>query len=171
MDTLESWKHNLAKKVLKEWFEKSKNNNEYMCIGDISFRSNRKSGIFLDYPICGNITYTDYDYVENDKKEYTNGNSWKRNWDEIGASYPEYVPTYDDCVDIYKTSPIAIIDIVCSHKGCPSIGIEISYKTSVSEEKINKLKEFGVHQLIEVDAEWILNQTKIPSQIIYRSLI
>jgi hypothetical protein len=171
MDTLESCKLNLAKKVLKEWFEKSKNNDEYMCIGDISFRSNRQSGIFLDYPICGNITYTDYDYVENNKKVYTNGNSWKRNWDEILGNYAEYVPTYDDCVDIYNSSPIAIIDIVCTHKGCPSIGIEICHKTPVSEEKINKLKEIGVHRLIEVDADWILNQTKIPSQIIYRSLI
>jgi len=36
---------------------------------------------------------------------------------------------------------------------------------------IKKLKKFGVEQLIEIDADWILNQTKIPSQLKYKRLI
>lgn len=53
----------------------------------------------------------------------------------------------------------------------PSIGIEICHKNPVSQEKINKLKELGVHSLIEIDAEWILQQTKRPSELKYTKLI
>jgi hypothetical protein len=153
----ESYVHKMAKEVLKKWFEETEI-DDYMGIGDIRFRPNRKSGIFLEYPICN---------VECEKS-----NSWKSNWDEIAGRWgDEYVPTYDECVNIYNTYPIAIIDVVCSHKGSPSIGIEICYKNPVSQEKINKLQSFGVHRLIEIDAEWILQQTKRPSKLKYRQLI
>ena len=153
----ESYKHKMAKEVLKKWFEESEK-NDYMCIGDIRFRSNRRSGIFLEYPICKDVC-GEYD------------NSWEHNWDEISESWDEYVPTYDECINLYHSYPIAIIDMVCSAKGHPSIGIEICHKNPVSQEKINKLKEFGVDNLIEIDADWILNQTKIPSQLKYKRLI
>lgn len=148
-----------------------------MGIGDIQFRSNRKSGIFLEYPICTNITATDF------HSDYQNMNSWEKNWDEIIYLHHdeldevnirkclEYVPTYDECVNTYKCYPIAIIDVVCSHKGSPIIGIEICHKNPVSNTKINKLKEIGVDSLIEIDAEWILQQTKRPSKLKYKTLI
>ena len=148
----------------------------YMGIGDIGFRSNRKSGIFLEYPICTNITATDF------HPDYQNMNSWEKNWDEIIylhheldeddiRNLDEYVPTYDECVNTYKSYPIAIIDVVCSHKGSPTIGIEICHKNPVSNTKINKLKQVGVDSLIEIDAEWILQQTKRPSKLKYKTLI
>jgi hypothetical protein len=165
----ESYMHKMAKEVLKKWFEETETDDGSMCIGGIGFRSNRKSGIFLEYPICTNITTTWPDPA------YQNLNSWEKNWDEIadeeGKHFNEYVPTYDECVEIYKSYPIAIIDVVCSHKGSPYICIEICHKNPVSQEKINKLKEFGVDNLIEIDADWILNQTKIPSQLKYERLI
>lgn len=157
----ESYKHKMAKEVLKKWFEDTEK-DDYMCIGDIRFRSNRNSGIFLEYPICKDI-----------KGNFNN--SWEHNWDEIteDAEYfwNEYVPTYDDCIHKFKSYPIAIIDMVCSHKGQPYYAIEICHKNPVSQEKINKLEEFGVYNLIEIDADWILNQTKIPSQLKYKRLI
>ena len=150
----ESYKHKMSKEILKKWFEDS-GDGMYKTIGDISFRSNRKSGIFLEYPIC-ECNYT---------------NSWNTNWDEITNTWDEYVPTYEECINIYKTYPIAIIDLVCSHKGRPSIGIEICHTNPVSQEKINKLKDFGIDNLIEIDADWILNQTKPPTQLKYKRLI
>lgn len=43
----ESYKHKMAKKVLKEWLEISTiKDKDYSGIGDIYFRSNRKSGVF-----------------------------------------------------------------------------------------------------------------------------
>ena len=45
------------------------------------------------------------------------------------------------------------------------------HKNPVSNTKINKLKQVGVDSLIEIDADWILNQTKIPSQLKYKRLI
>ena len=153
----ESYKHKMAKEVLKKWFEESGDYGN-KGIGDIQFSPNRTSGIFLEYPICNN--------------------SWYQNWDEIGCSideitgcWDEYVPTYDECINNHHSYPIAIIDMVCSSKGRPHIGIEICHKNPVSQEKINKLKEFGVCNLIEIDADWILNQTKIPSQLKYKRLI
>ena len=155
----ESYKHKMAKEVLKKWFENESEKGDYRTIGDISFRPNRRSGIFLEYPICKD-TYGYYD------------NSWLHNWDEICYDEnSEYVPTYDECINFYNSYPIAIIDIVCSHKGHPAIGIEICHKNPVSQEKIKKLKEFGVDNLIEIDADWILNQTKIPSKLKYKRLI
>jgi len=156
----ESYKHKMAKEVLKKWFEES-GDYTFKGIGDIKFSPNRTSGIFLEYPICKNKSY----------------NSWYQNWDEIVCSYDEitgewdeYVPTYNQCIKM-NVYPIAIIDMVCSSKGQPHIGIEICHKNPVSQEKINKLKEFGVHNLIEIDADWILNQTKIPSELKYKILI
>lgn len=225
----ESYKHKMAKELLKTWFEETEK-DDYMRIGDIGFRSNRISGIFLEYPICCNITTTEIDWefykiqeimekghsfidaikLYNTNKEnpkliscdicqgdyyvlcqcninsiyptyeefyksthctHTYKSSWERNWDEIEGGWNEYVPTFDECVNIYNTYPLAIIDIVCSHKGMPSIGIEICHKNPVSQEKINKLKEIGVHSLIEIDAEWILQQTKRPSELKYTKLI
>lgn len=154
----ESYKHKLAKEVLKKWFEDSIQ-DDYMTIGDISFRSNRKSGIFLEYPICKNIQTGNY------------SNSWECNWDEIIDSWDEYVPTYEECINNHNTYPVAIIDVVCSHKGNPHTGIEICHKHPVSQEKINKLKKCGVHSLIEIDADWILNQTNPPIQLKYKRLI
>lgn len=172
----ESYMHKMAKEVLKKWFEETKTDDGSMCIGGIGFRSNRESGIFLEYPICTNIMATC------NHPDYQNMNSWEKNWDEIIYLHheldedelyncSEYVPNYDDCVEIYKSYPIAIIDVVCSHKGSPSIGIEICHKNPVSQTKINKLKEIGVHSLIEIDAEWILKQTKRPSNLKYKILI
>lgn len=172
----ESYMHKMAKEVLKKWFEETETDDGYMCIGDIGFRSNRTSGIFLEYPICTNITATDF------HPDYQNMNSWEKNWDEIIYLHHdldevnieksrEYVPTYDECVNIYKSYPIAIIDVVCSHKGSPYICIEICHKNPVSQTKINKLKEIGVDYLIEIDAEWILKQTKRPSKLKYKILI
>lgn len=226
----ESYKHKMAKEVLKKWFEETRNKFTEMRIGDIGFRSNRTSGIFLEYPICSNITTTeidwefymiqeimekghsfidavklhhtgksfpklincnicggDYDvlcqcninpiyptyeeFYNNTHSTHTYKTSWERNWDEIEGGWNEYVPTFDECVNTYNSYPVAIIDIVCSHKGMPSIGIEICHKNPVSQEKINKLKELGVHSLIEIDAEWILQQTKRPSELKYTKLI
>ena len=79
--------------------------------------------------------------------------------------------TLNECVNLFQSYPIAIIDIVCPHKGRPYIGIEICHKNPVSLEKIDKLRKFGVDNLIEIDADWILNQTKIPSQLKYKRLI
>jgi hypothetical protein len=170
----ESYAHKLAKGVLKEWFDEG--NFDDVSIGDISFRPNRKSGVFLEYPICKNIHYTIKEYDEEtnlfeETSRMINGNSWMTNWDEIEGGWSEYVPTYDECLALYNSCPVAIIDIVCSHKGRPLIGIEICHKNPVSREKINKLKDCGVDNLIEIDSGWILSQTKRPLQLKYKKLI
>ena len=46
----------------------------------------------------------------------------------------------------------------------------LSYKSHI-DWKIEELQSLGVRNLIEIDADWILNQTKIPTQLIYETLI
>ena len=101
-----------------------------MTIGDIRFRSNRKSGVFLEYPICKDIN-ENYD------------NSWEHNWDEIlyeneDKYWREYVPTYDECINKFNSYSIAIIDMICSHKRQPYYAIEICNKIQFHKKKINK---------------------------------
>ena len=163
----ESYMHKCAKEVLKKWFDDSKSKNAgYKGIGDIVFRPNRDSGVWLEYPIL----------------DFGNGiSSLSQNWDEIvspeyAGGISEFVPTYKQCVERYKIAPIAIIDIVCTHKGAPSYGIEICHKNAVSEEKIQKIidlneqRNFGF-KLIEINASWILSQIEPPSKLEYKRLM
>ena len=122
----------------------------------LQWRSNRKEDAWVDYPIVvkGNI------------------NSIERNWDEQwyelepdeSKFWTGFVPTYNDCKRM-NLSPTACVDIVLPHKGTPSYFIDICDKKPISDIKIEKLKELGVDNYIEIDAEWILSQTKIPSKI------
>ena len=156
----ESYKHKLAKQVLKGWFDNNDIGDGACELGDIYFRHNwgERGGVLLEYPICkfnnGTDSWNDY-VVDN----------------FMGSENCIIIPTYQECVNDYNSYPIAIIDIVCCHKGRPKIGIEICHKNPVSQEKIKKLKEFGVEKLIEIDADWILNQVKMPSQLKYKILV
>ena len=160
----ESYKHKLAKQILKEWFDNSDIGKEHVKMGDIYFRHNwgECGGVLLEYPICkfnnGTDSWNDY-VVENFMGS------------ENCITYQEIIPTYQECVNDYNSYTIAIIDVICCHKGRPNIGIEICHKNPVSQEKINKLKEFWVDNLIEINADWILNQTKISSELKYKRLI
>ena len=149
----ESYKHKMAKEVIKEWFYGGE------CIGDIRFWPNRTCGVWLEYPIVKNDSY----------------NSIDSNWDEImvddnGDLQKEYVPTYEECVRL-GIYPKRVIDVILTHKGIPRWFIEICHKNPTSQEKIDELKELGVRNLIEIDAEWIMKQTKKPSEIKYKRLI
>ena len=160
----ESYKHKLAKEVLKEWFYGGG------FVGDIgcSF-PNRKCGVFFEYPIVKDKRYNSIDF----------------NWDEL-LTHPnvtedmsvedhnklcsEYVPTYNECINL-GIYPKRVIDVVLTHKGSPLWFIEICHKNSISQEKINELKALGVINLIEIDAEWIMKQTKKPTMLEYKKLI
>jgi hypothetical protein len=160
----ESYMHKMSKEVLKEWFYGGDMSllEDYIC-------PNRECGVWFEYPIVKNENYNSIDY----------------NWDEILDNpnitenmskeekhnlQSEYVPTYDECIslDIY---PKRVIDVVLTHKGRPSWFIEICHKNPTSEEKINELEMLGVTNLIEIDAEWIMKQTKKPSKLKYKLLI
>jgi len=158
----ESYMHKCAKDVFKQWCESKEwdtDTEDYKGVSTdyntcISWRSNRDKESFLEYPI-----------VVNDRK---NINSIENNWDEIWEDDDKlwscFVPTYKQCID-KKLIPIAIVDVVLSHKGIPLYFIEICHKNPVSNAKIQKLKENGVENLIEIDASWILKQTHIPSKL------
>ena len=109
----ESFFHKYAKELLKEWLDESNSL--------LNFQSNETHGVHVEYPIC-----------INDKI-----NTWTTRWyhyySEINFYPPEdeyqtYVPTYKECIKIFKCKPIAIIDLVCTHKGKPHICVEIVHK-------------------------------------------
>lgn len=162
----ESYKHKMAKEVLKMWFYGGG------MIGDVGcLRPNRDCGVFLEYPI---VNTDEYNSITNNWDELLTDPHIPKAIDEDGNEYEvignEYVPTYNECIslDIY---PNRIVDVVLSNKGSPEWFIEICYKNPTSQEKINELKLLGVKNLIEIDADWILNQTKKPDEIKYKQLI
>lgn len=89
------------------------------------------------------------------------------------TSYNSFVPTYEECKELYGLKPVAIIDIVIPRKGSPEYAIEICHKNPVSPEKIELLKKAGVQYLYEVKASWILSQTElhIPEKLFCKRLI
>tara|TARA_B100000424_G_C22943522_1_gene502041 strand:+ start:4444 stop:4974 length:531 start_codon:yes stop_codon:yes gene_type:complete len=162
----ESYKHKYAKEIFKQWCDST----EWSCLeGDarcvstnynqkLYWRSNRSQNAWLEYPIVVN----------------GNTNSIDFNWDEIwpgdncdddGTFWNGFVPTYTECTE-YNLYPISVIDIVLPHKGSPLYFIEICHSNPVSNEKLEKLQQLmGNASLIEIDAEWILRQTGIPSEL------
>lgn len=158
----ESYKYKCAKEIFKQWCETKQSdynwskfeiyNNKSIC-----WRSNRSENAWLEYPI-----------VVNKNKHI---NSIDMNWDEIwdGNVNSNFVPTYDECTKI-GLNPVAVIDIVLTHKGSPTCFVEICHTNPVSKRKENILKKLinasNVEiDLIEIDAEWILKQTTIPSKL------
>ena len=161
---IESYKHKCAKEVFKKWCdEKVPENSDWKFFTtnfkynngtnvEIGWRSNRGEDAWLEYPIVCN----------------KNINSIQCNWDEIWEygieGWNGSVPTFEACIKngLY---PSSVIDIVLPHKGHPKYLIEICHTNPVSDEKVKKLRELGVENLIEIDAEWILTQTDVPSEI------
>ena len=157
----DSYIHLKAKEVLKEWFDNSHDNDGYHKLGDFHYCPNRKSGCWLEYPIC----------------RVDGTSSWDMNWDEIAADddgyclVNEYVPTFEECVTKSNSIPIAVIDVVCCHKGRPCYGFEIYHTHRTPLKKIKLLERFGIKNLYEIDAQWILNQISKPEHIKYKTLI
>ena len=145
-------------KVLKEWLEQSCKRGGSHSLGIIWFTPNRTSGVCLEYPICRVGTQT----------------SWDMNWDELIAGddgyclMNEYAPTYEECVEKMQAYPIAVVDVVCTHKGAPLHAFEVCHKHPVSKEKVQRLKDVGVQYLYEIDAYWILSQVKPPEELKYK---
>tara|TARA_R110002074_G_scaffold269510_1_gene441326 strand:- start:96 stop:608 length:513 start_codon:yes stop_codon:yes gene_type:complete len=155
----ESYTHKCAKEVFKSWCDSDEWNDgsgytrfDTSSNGCISWRSNRGQNAWLEYPIV----------------ETKNTNSIESNWDEIWPdkreSWNSFIPTFDDCKK-HNLIPIAVVDIVLPHKGRPEYFVEICHTNPVSDEKLAKLEKAGMRNLIEIDAEWILSQTDIPSKI------
>jgi hypothetical protein len=164
----ESYKHKMAKDVLREWFYGGER------IGDIGTEStSRTCGVWFEYPLVKNERY----------------NSVLHNWDEIitNPNIPdgvdvysdrelydkyqyEYVPTYSDCIKL-GLYPKRVVDVVIPCKGNPVYFIEICHTHPTPPEKVKDLKQMGVYNLIEIDAEWIMRQTKKPTQLEYKRLI
>lgn len=164
---LESYKHKCAKEIFKQWCNSEKwqvredghrevsTNFQNLC-----WTSNRSEHAWLEYPI---VVSNNMDSVEN---------NWDEIWDSDNKS--DFVPTYEDCIS-RNLHPIAVIDIVLTCKGMPYYFIEICHTNPVSDEKLEKLKQLNLCRhggcLIEIDAEWILRQTDIPSKIQIKRLL
>ena len=162
----ESYKHKMAKEVLKGWFYGGK------WIGDVGCSSpNRECGVWFEYPIVKTDNYNSIDYnwdeILTNPKIPKEMESYSDEWHNLQS---EYVPTYDECISL-GIYPKRVIDVVLTHKGRPEWFIEICHKNPTSQEKINELEMLGVRNLIEIDAEWIMKQTKKPTELKYKQLI
>lgn len=59
---------------------------------------------------------------------------------------------------------MAIADIAIQHKGAIMCVIEVVHRHAMSNEKIDFYRAVGI-SWGEVDAEWILRQTKMPDEL------
>jgi len=157
----ESYIHKCAKNVLMEWAE---DEELKFTDGNINFqwswRSNRTDPFFLEYPIIVNDRINS---VENNIDEMMH-------WGKVYESVSGKCPTFEECKK-RKLFPCAIVDVVAVHKGTPQYFIEICHKNPVSYKKFKNLYENGVRNLIEIDANWILKQTKKPDRIKVKKIL
>lgn len=171
----ESYKHKCAKEIVKEWidseYELKINYEQYGRDFMIGSNKRNRDEVWLEYP----VGY----YKENDYNSICC--MFDEQWDEcvrykmIDVDCLETnnnpVPTYQQCMK-KNFRVVAVLDIAVQHKGCIFQGIEICHKNPVSDEKIKKLKDMGLNSLVEIDADWVLNQVGIPKEIkIKRMLI
>jgi hypothetical protein len=150
----ESYMHKAAKNVLRDWLSTG-DGYDLRKLDPLSFRSNRKCGVWLEYPVA--------------EVDGTNSIEWL--WDEqdLSKGIHEYVPTYEECVrrGVY---PVAVLDMAIVHKGTIMYGIEICHKHPTGKEKIEKITKllkntgFGF-TLYEIDASWIMNQVERPKSL------
>ena len=159
----ESYKHKCAKEIVKGWIDWTSIPTNYKNV-DVGSDNNNRGQVWLEYP----VGY----YKENDYNSICC--MFDESWDEcvkyrtIGEecvktnNYP--VPTYQQCME-KQFNVVAVLDIAVPHKGCICQGIEICHKNPVSDKKVQKLKEIGLMSLVEIDADWVLNQVGIPKEI------
>lgn len=170
----ESFKHKCAKEIFKQWCDSESWQSSCggRCVttnhGKISWRSNRSEEAWLEYPIVVN---SDINSIEMNWDEMWPGFSINDNQITDEKYWNGFVPSYAECKK-YNLQPISVIDIVLPHKGRPLHFIEICHTNPVSYEKLDKLKQLKIcdygGNLIEIDAEWILRQTKIPSELVIK---
>ena len=159
----ESYMHKCAKEVFASWLweEKYMTTQYGYQIGDTNFC--RKP--MIEYP------YVNYDYrtnsINNLIDEMTDG---------------EFMcPTFDQCKE-KGWEVVAIFDIATAYKGTVYEAFEICHTHPVPKEKINKIKKnlekknkidwmYSDFKLYEIQADWILKQTKKPSVIQVKRLI
>jgi len=186
----ESYKHKCAKEIVKGWIDsqyKLKTNEIDFMIGS---QSRNRDEVWLEYPVgyyahpidlyhatdeyeAWRITHNKpiYEYMKDSNSINT---LFDEEWDEcVGYKMIDGdcletnnnpVPTYQQCrKNNFKV--VAILDIAVQHKGQIYQGIEICHKNPVSDQKIKKLKDMGLNSLVEIDADWVLNQVGIPEEI------
>jgi len=154
---LESYKHYYAKEVLKFWLEQDQLNINKKEFNLFEFSENKYNNncIELEYPIYKKDSMDSINY----------------NWNELlGDGCNPLIPSYKDLKQL-KLYPTSIIDLVIMDNNKPKYYLEIYHKHKTTTEKIHKLKELGITNLYEIDADWILNQIKKPSYIQMERLI
>ena len=155
----ESYKHKCAKEIVKGWIDSEleipTNYETNSSVYKLGSQSRNRDEVWLEYP----VGY----YKEND---YNSINIlFDEQWDECGVwTNNNPVPTYQQCMK-NNFNVVAVLDIAVQHKGSIFQGIEICHKNPVSDKKVQKLKEIGLNELVEIDADWVLNQIGIPKEI------
>lgn len=155
-ESVESYKHRFAKKVLVQWLRECAAEagwDNYARLGDIGWRVNRRGpdwGIYEEYPVI---------------PELRSGCAVTA-WDEMPCVRREdTIPTFQELVSEGKQVE-AIFDVAVQHKGCIAYGFEVVHSNPVSAAKAGYLGYLDV-VVCSIDADWILKQVKRPSRLVY----
>ena len=152
---LESYSHKLSKQVIKDWIinpllECNNFFNEFEF-----YNSNRIDSVLYEYGIYkrNNIDSVVYDWSS-----------------LLGDGCATYNPSFQELAKqgIYCPS---VVDMVLLNDNKPYLFIEIKKTHPVSKKKIDLLKTMGVKNLIEIEAEYVMNQCSKPHNLQYVRLI
>ena len=163
----ESETHKRAQDIFKQWCgEWSTCDTNVVDTTDgkqISWGSSCFKDAWLEYPIVKNeiINSVQYNWDECRKNEEWGMSLHADREKEFG---PSFIATCKECIRS-NLIPIAIIDVVLPGACKPKYFVEICHTNPVSDEKLAKLEKAGMRNLIEIDADWIMSQTAIPSKI------
>jgi len=167
----ESYKHKYAKQVVKEWLDTKGEIPTNYGVGDRPFilgsHKNNRDGVWLEYPAGYYDTgSTSINCLFDEAWDECVGYRMidRNGCEECVETNNNPVPTYQQCME-KKFNVVGILDIAVQHKGHIYQGIEICHKNPVSKEKVEKLKELGISDLVEIDADWVLSQIGIPKVI------
>ena len=167
----ESYKHKCAKEIVKEWLDTKgeipTNYKKWSSRFILGSHRNNRDGVWLEYPVgyyeeSGNSVHTLFDEAWDECVGYRMID--RNGCEECVETNNNPVPTYQQCME-KKFNVVGILDIAVQHKGCIYQGIEICHKNPVSKEKVEKLRELGICDLVEIDADWVLSQIGIPKEI------
>lgn len=146
----------LAKDVLVSWLrDAAKNNNG--CFGWLSWQVNRGEptyAVYKDYPLIKDVLFHQDGYVQA--------------WDEMISEHGSDVPSVFAILKLGY--PVAgFIDVAIQEKGAIVYGFEIVDNSNPVQQRQSLLKKLDA-EIYVVDASWILRQSSIPENIVYKSV-
>lgn len=138
----------------------------------INCRHNRSSpnfGVYVEYPLIEgfNIDKGEHMAVWDECFCYENEDGSLMH--TLPNEYMNEPPPYSILME-HNLRPKAIVDVVGIHKGVHSIAIEVVHRHPTPEWKVELVCDVFYGSVVEISADWILNQIETPKKLKYSTV-